>query len=137
MNFINIILRNIYINEKYVPDTSKTYFKRILLYGLETWTTTKREDSKIHVIKFRFLRSILNRIKKDGVRSTNVRSQLGVNEIQNVIRNSRITWFGPVMRIIQEKIPEKNGGKMIDTKIQNQLDRLCDRGYRCREESIG
>ena len=41
-------MRNKYINERSKQDILKIYLRRILLYGAETWTTAKREDSKIH-----------------------------------------------------------------------------------------
>jgi hypothetical protein len=37
------------------------YFNRILLCGAETWTTTKREDSKVQAVEMKFLRAISNK----------------------------------------------------------------------------
>ena len=36
----------------------------MLLYGAETWTTTKREDSKIQTMGMKYLRTILGKTKK-------------------------------------------------------------------------
>ena len=55
------LLRNKKIGEKFKLDVFKIYFNRILLYGAETWTTTKREDSKIQAIEMKFLRAVLNK----------------------------------------------------------------------------
>jgi hypothetical protein len=43
-------------------------FKKISLCGSETWTTTKREDSKIQAKVITFLRVILNKTK-DRIRN--------------------------------------------------------------------
>jgi hypothetical protein len=37
----------------------KVYFKKILLYGAETWTCTKKEERKIQAPKMKFFRSIM------------------------------------------------------------------------------
>ena len=69
-------------------------FKRILLYGVETWTKTKREDSKIQAMEMKSSRAILNKTMKDRIRNSNVRLELEVDEIKNGIQKSRLRWFG-------------------------------------------
>ena len=53
---------------------------RILLYRAETWTATKREDSKIQAMEMKFS-------EKDMI-NTNVRLELGVDEIKNNIKRA-------------------------------------------------
>jgi hypothetical protein len=43
----------------------KVSFKEIVLYGAETWTCTKREESKIQATEMKFLRAIMGKIKID------------------------------------------------------------------------
>ena len=52
------LLRSKDINEKLKLYFLKMYFKRILVYVAETGTATKREDSKIQVMKVKFFRAI-------------------------------------------------------------------------------
>jgi hypothetical protein len=59
------LLRNQDINEKCKLDIFEIYFKRILLYGAETWTTTKRQDSKIQAMEMKFFRAISNKEGQD------------------------------------------------------------------------
>ena len=47
--------------------------------------------------KLNFLRAILNKTKKNRIRSTNIILQLGVDEIKKDIQKSRLRWFGHVM----------------------------------------
>jgi hypothetical protein len=51
-----------------------------------------------------FLRAILN-LKKERIRNTNIRLELGVHEIKNDIQMSRLRWFGHVMSMGEERIP--------------------------------
>jgi hypothetical protein len=37
------------------------YFKKILLYGTETWSCTKREESKLQAAEMKFLRGIVEK----------------------------------------------------------------------------
>jgi len=61
------LLRNKDIYEKCKLDILKIYFKRI------------------QAMKMKFLRAILNKRKKDRIRNTNIRLELGVDEIKNDI----------------------------------------------------
>ena len=83
------LLSNKDINEKCKPNILKIYFKRILLYRAETWTTSKREDSKTQAMEIKFLRVILNK-SKDRIRNTKIRLELEVDEIKNAFQNSRL-----------------------------------------------
>ena len=67
-------------SNSYLMMKFRIYLKRILLNGAETWTTTKREDNKIQAMEMKFLRVILNKTK-DRIRNTNIRLELGVDEI--------------------------------------------------------
>ena len=87
----------------------------------KTWTTTKGEDSIIQAVEMKFLGVILNKTKEDRIRETNIKLELGVNEIKNYIQKSRLRWFGNVMQMKEERIPKKiihtkNGGKTTKRK---------------------
>jgi hypothetical protein len=57
-HIVNGLLRNKNFNEKFKLHIFKIYFKKILLYGVENWTVTKREDSKIQAMEIKFSRAI-------------------------------------------------------------------------------
>jgi hypothetical protein len=69
-------------------------------------------------MEMKFLRTILNKIKKDEIRNTNIRLELGMGEHKNGIRKRRLKWYGYVMRMGEDKIPNKtlhtkNAGKRL------------------------
>ena len=45
-----------------------------------------------------FLRAILNKTKEDKIRDTDIRLELGVDEIKNNIQKSGLKWFGYVIQ---------------------------------------
>ena len=56
--------------------------------------------------QYSFLRAIINKIKV-RIRNTNIRLEVGVDEIKNDIQKRRLRWFGHVMRMREERIPKK------------------------------
>ena len=52
---------------------------------METWATIKRENSRVEAMKISFFRAILNKIKNDRITNTNIRLELGVDEIKMTI----------------------------------------------------
>ena len=55
-------------------------------------------------------RAILNKSKEDRItkiRNSNLRSELGVDEIKNYIQKSKLRWFGHLMQVTEERIPIK------------------------------
>ena len=72
----------------------------------------------------KFFRAILSKTKTGGISSSNIKSELGLDEIMNVIQKNRIKWFENVMtegKISKRNTTHKNGE---DTKREthNQMD---------------
>jgi hypothetical protein len=59
----------------------EVYFKKILLYGAETWTCTKREESKIQATEIKFLTAIMGKTDRDRMRNTHVTEELRMEDI--------------------------------------------------------
>jgi len=57
IHLVKGLLRNKDINNKCKFDILKIYFKRILLYGVETWTI-KGEDSKIQAMEIKIFERV-------------------------------------------------------------------------------
>jgi hypothetical protein len=54
-----------------------------LLHGAESWTYTKREESKIQAMEMKFLREILGKTRRDKIRD-DIREQLKVDDIKTI-----------------------------------------------------
>jgi hypothetical protein len=51
----------------------KVYFKKILLYGAEIWSCTKKEESKIQAIEMKFLTALMGKTKQNNQKHTHQR----------------------------------------------------------------
>jgi len=55
-----------------------------LLYGSETWVTTKRDMAHLEAAEVRFLRSVAGYTRLDKIRNKFVRKELEISGIQDV-----------------------------------------------------
>jgi hypothetical protein len=77
-NFYHLVeglIRNRDINNKCKIDIHKVYFKKFCYYGAESWTCTKKEESKIQAMEMKFLRGILGKTRRDKIRYNDIRKK--------------------------------------------------------------
>jgi hypothetical protein len=113
------LIRNRDINNKSKIVIYKVYFKKILLHAAESWTCTKREESKIQAMEMKFLREIMGKTRRDRIRNDDIREQLKVDDIKTDIEKNRLRWYGHVMRIADERIPKKT----LEMKLRRRRPR--------------
>jgi hypothetical protein len=118
-HFVIGLIRNRDINNKCKIDIYKLYFKKILLHGAESWTCTKREESKIQAMGMKYLREILGKTRRDKIRNDDIREQLKVDDIKNDIERNRLKWYGHVMCMADERIPKR----MLEMKLSGRRPR--------------
>ena len=70
----------------------------VMLYGAETWATTKVIEKKISSSDQRMLRHMAHVKWEDRVPSEEVRRRCGVKNIVDIMRRSRLRWYGHVKR---------------------------------------
>ena len=97
------------IRNKKMPRKSKiklymTVIRPVLLYGAECWTVRKKEEQIIEKTEMRMLRRIKGVILRDKVKSVNIRKELGVNRIQEKVREMRLCWYGPMQRMEENEV---------------------------------
>jgi hypothetical protein len=52
------------------------YFKKTVLYGVETWTWTERDESKIQTTEMKFLRAVMGKTKRNRIRNAYIKEEL-------------------------------------------------------------
>jgi predicted esterase YcpF (UPF0227 family) len=62
----------------------KVMARSALLYGSETWVTTKRDMTRLEAAEMRFLRSVKRYTILDKIRSEILRKELEIPGIQDV-----------------------------------------------------
>ena len=70
-----------------------TVIRPVLLYGAECWTVRKKEEH-LEKTEMRMLRRIKGVTLRDKVKSVDIRKELGVNSIQEKVREMRLCWYG-------------------------------------------
>ena len=69
-----------------------------MLYGAETWATTKRQEKRIEVTEMRMLRWMCGVTRKDKIRNEHIRGTTRVAQASKKITERRLNWYGHVMR---------------------------------------
>jgi len=70
----------------------------VLLYGCETWSTTKLQCSRIDAFEMRALRKILRIPYTRHVMNVEVRATTGCHPLSQVVTDRRLRLFGHIAR---------------------------------------
>ena len=85
----------------------KTVIRPAMIYGAETWATTKRQEKRIEVTEMRMLRWMCGVTRKDKIRNEHIRGTTRVAQASKKITERRLIWYGHVMRRDGEHILRK------------------------------
>ena len=69
-----------------------TVIRSVLLYGAECWTVRKKEEQIVVKTEMRMLRRINGVTLRDKLKNIDTRKELGVNSIQERVREMRLCW---------------------------------------------
>jgi len=77
-----------------------------LLYGSETWVTTKRDMTRLEAAEMRFLRSVKGYTRLDKIRSEVIRKGGEISGIQDVRAKYRQNWINHLERTVNTRLPK-------------------------------
>jgi len=77
-----------------------------LLYGSETWVTTKRDMTRLEATEMRFLRSVTGYTRLDKTRSEGIRKELEISGIHDVRLKYKQTWINHLERMDNTRLPK-------------------------------
>ncbi|KAK3517150.1 hypothetical protein QTP86_003947 [Hemibagrus guttatus] len=80
----------------------RTVVRPAMLYGLETVSLRKRQESELEVAELKMLRFSLGVRRLDRIRNEYIRGTAHVGRLGDKVREARLRWFGYVQR--REKI---------------------------------
>ncbi|XP_068221829.1 uncharacterized protein [Palaemon carinicauda] len=75
-----------------------------MMYGAETWAIKKTEEKKLDVADMRMLRWMCEVTRRDKIWNEVIRGTIGVRELSGKIQESRLRWYGHVMKRDEEYI---------------------------------
>ena len=91
----------------------RTVVRPAMLYGAETWATTKRQESRIEVNEMRMLRWKCGVTRKYKVRNEHIRGTTKVVQASRKITERRLKWYGHVMRMEEDHVVRRVMTKAI------------------------
>ncbi|KAK3570237.1 hypothetical protein QTP86_017142, partial [Hemibagrus guttatus] len=76
----------------------RTVVRPAMLYGLETVSLRKRQESELEVAELKMLRFSLGVTRLDRIRNKFIRGTAHVGRLGDKVREARLRWFGHVQR---------------------------------------
>ncbi|KAK3541958.1 hypothetical protein QTP86_008148 [Hemibagrus guttatus] len=89
----------------------RTVVRPAMLYGLETVSLRKRQESELEVAELKMLRFSLGVTRLDRIRNEYIRGTAHVGRLGDKVREARLRWFGHVQR--REKNISENQGEGV------------------------
>ena len=90
-----------------------------MVYGLETVAITKKQVEQMEVAEMKMLRFAMGVTRKDKIRNEHIRSTVKVEQLGMKMRESRLWWYGHVLRRDQEYV----GRKMMEMELPGKRRR--------------
>ncbi|KAK3553162.1 hypothetical protein QTP86_031739, partial [Hemibagrus guttatus] len=97
----------------------RTVVRPAMLYGLETVSLRKRQESELEVAELKMLRFSLGLTSLDRIRNEYIRGTAHVGRLGDKVMESRLRWFGHVQRRESEYI----GRRMLDMELPGRRQR--------------
>ena len=97
----------------------KTVARPALLYGAETWATTRGQEARLEVNEMRMLRWMCGVTRRDKIRNDHIRGTTRVVQASKKISEKRLKWYGHVSRMKDEHIVRR----MLDVEIPGKRRR--------------
>ncbi|KAK3567194.1 hypothetical protein QTP86_012678 [Hemibagrus guttatus] len=97
----------------------RTVVRPAMLYGLETVSLRKRQESELEVAELKMLRFSLGVTRLDRIRNEDIRGTAHVGRLGDKVREARLRWFGHVQRRESEYI----GRRMLDMELPGRRQR--------------
>ena len=91
----------------------------MLTYGAEIWSMKAGVFQRLRATERRMLRMICGVTLKDMVESTVMPSRVGVNDLEEHLRQKRLRWFGHIVR----RDEEAEIKKVFELKIEGRRKR--------------
>ncbi|KAK3542569.1 hypothetical protein QTP86_030397, partial [Hemibagrus guttatus] len=96
----------------------RTVVRPAMLYGLETVSLRKRQESELEVAELKMLRFSLGVTRLDRIRNEYIRGTAHVGRLGDKVREARLRWFGHVQRRESEYI----GRRMLDMELPGRTE---------------
>ncbi|KAK3524879.1 hypothetical protein QTP86_011079 [Hemibagrus guttatus] len=118
----------------------RTVVRLAMLYGLETVSLRKRQESELEVAELKMLRFSLGVTRLDRIRNEYIRGTAHVGRLGDKVREARLRWFGHVQRRespdpLEAESPSTAGlhGQGGPRGMQAEVQAFCKACPRCKQ----
>jgi hypothetical protein len=84
----------------------KVVVRPTLIYGSETWVTTKRDMTGLEAAEMRFVRSVKGYTRLYKIRSQVIRKELEISGIQHEKSKYKQNWINHLERMDNNRLPK-------------------------------
>ena len=103
-------------------DTKTKFYKvmatPMLTYGSETWTITKKDQSRIQSAEMKFLRKVKGCTLEDQIKNSEIRKELNIFCMNDRIENGKTRWKVHIDRMETERLVRQ----VIDYRPKGERD---------------
>ena len=107
-----VIPRNVDLGPNFTDIRTKLV-RPALLYGADTWATTRGREAQLEVNEMRMLRWMCGVTRRDETRNEHIRGTTRVVQASKTITEKRLKWYGHLRRMKEEHIVRR----MLDVDI--------------------
>ena len=97
----------------------KACIRSMLTHGAQTWAMKAGVFQKLRATERKMLRMICGVTLKDMIESTVIASRVGVDNLEEHLRQKRLRWFGYIVR----RDEEMEIKKVLELKIEGRRER--------------
>nr|CAH7713655.1 unnamed protein product [Callosobruchus chinensis] len=81
----------------------KTLVLPVLLWGSESWVLSKRMKQQLQTMEMKFLRRIKGVTRADRIRNEDIRKELGIESVADLLERNQLKWFGHMCRMDSDR----------------------------------
>ncbi|KAK3519689.1 hypothetical protein QTP70_000999 [Hemibagrus guttatus] len=115
------VLCNRKISARIKGKVYRTVVRPAMMYGLETVSLRKRQESELEVAELKMLRFSLGVTRLDRIRNEYIRGTTHVGRLGDKVREARLRWFGHVQRRESEDSFELHSVDLELEAIEKQI----------------
>src|ERR1700755_1672748 len=126
------LLRNRHVPRKVKVLVYTTMLRPMLMYGSEAWTLTTRTKSRVEAAEMKVLRLIVGVSRWERRRSSEIREELEVEPILDLVERQQLKWYGHVRRMDGGRSPaifydwHPEGGRPVGRPRKRLRDGVSD-----------
>lgn len=112
-NRVYYSLQKKFLGHKQISQTTKisvykTVYLPILLHGGENWVLTEKQERRLQAIEMKYHRKVLGVCRMDKRRNEDIRKELGIKSVKQILEEKKLRWFGHIVRMEEGRQVKKS-----------------------------